>query len=406
MTSSNLQQLRARAEAAWTHFQSSATTDKRPFAAGLFDSWSRSRRHLPEFRDSAPVAGDLADLHEAWQHSPLRLAAQPTLDELLRNARSAGMVAALSDENGRLMWTAASREMRGQVERVNFTVGACWSETAFGTNAVAVAVREGRPATVFSAEHYAPAIHDWVCYAAPILHPASGRVIGAIDLSTTWERHNPLALRAIQAYASEIAMALPAVAGQPIGLRLMGSRAQLRTERGLRQLTPRQGEILAVLALRPGGLHLDALHAEVYGDEPVALGTLKSELSQLRRLLPESSLGSRPYRLLCPVLADVLDLLEAIRTGDAVAILRRYPGPLLPRSESPLLVETARYIEAAVEQACRMAVDSSVLAEFVQRIPEHPEAAARLLTLLDGAGAAGDMRRGIALGRLAASRDP
>jgi DNA-binding winged helix-turn-helix (wHTH) protein len=60
-------------------------------------------------------------------------------------------------------------------------------------------------------------------------------------------------------------------------------------------LTPRQVEILTVLALCPQGMSLDALHQAIYGERKVSQGTLKTEMSQLRDTLT-GLLGSRPYR--------------------------------------------------------------------------------------------------------------
>lgn len=62
-------------------------------------------------------------------------------------------------------------------------------------------------------------------------------------------------------------------------------------------LTPRQIEILAILALCPNGLNLENLHQALYGERKVSVGTLKAEMSQLRDILG-GMLGSRPYRLL------------------------------------------------------------------------------------------------------------
>ena len=403
MGSRELNSLRARAEAAWTLFHSSqAPAVPEGSTADLFDSWSRSRGYLPDFRASAPLALDGAALDNLWQDSALQRAATVALDALRRDAESTGMVAALSDDQGRLMWTGASRQMRTRVEQVNFTVGSCWSETAIGTNAVAIAVQEGRAVTIFSAEHYAPVIHDWVCYAAPIRHPATGRVVGALDLSTTWDRHNPLALRAIQSYAQEIAQALPQLALAQCQLTLLGNRPSLQGISGERGLTRRQAELLCVLALRPAGFDLEGLHAAIYGDDRIALATLKSELSQLRRACPELPLASRPYRFSAVIQSDVLDLLEAIRRRDWASVLKRYNGPLLPRSESPVIVEASLYIEAAVQTACRALTDTAALLDFLERCPGYPEAATRLLELL----APGDPRRALAESRLkAAARD-
>ena len=62
-----------------------------------------------------------------------------------------------------------------------------------GTNALSLALRTGRPSTVFSAEHLVEALHGWVCYCAPI-HGPDGRILGVLDLSTTWDRSHPLAM--------------------------------------------------------------------------------------------------------------------------------------------------------------------------------------------------------------------
>ncbi len=44
------------------------------------------------------------------------------------------------------------------------------------------------------AEHYAPIVHNWVCWAAPVHDPVSGELLGVIDLSTTWDRTHPIGL--------------------------------------------------------------------------------------------------------------------------------------------------------------------------------------------------------------------
>ena len=68
-------------------------------------------------------------------------------------------------------------------------------------------------------------------------------------------------------------------------------------------LTHRQIEILCILVLRPKGISLDELHYALYGDRDVSVKTLKSELSQLRNLLP-NCIDSRVYKLTCEVECD------------------------------------------------------------------------------------------------------
>lgn len=72
-------------------------------------------------------------------------------------------------------------------------------------------------------------------------------------------------------------------------------------------MTPRQIEILTILALCPHGLTLEHLYQALYGERKVSMGTLKAEMSQLRDILG-GLLGSRPYRLLVHVEADFYKL--------------------------------------------------------------------------------------------------
>jgi len=381
MNRTELHSLRARAEAAWTSFNTGAPGTSSDFDLRITHSWQRSRQSLPTFLDSAPIQAPPSE-REDVPGSTLVDAARQTLDDLLRDAQASDMVAALSDASGTLIWTGAGRLMRARAERVNFTAGACWNEQAFGTNAVAVAVREARPAMVFSAEHYAPAIHDWVCYAAPILHPATGAVLGSLDLSTVWERHNPLALRAVQAYANEIARLAPHCFAPRVRIDLLGRRPCLRVAERVQALSRRQAEILCALLLNPQGLDLDALHAAVYGDADVTMATLKSELSRLRQHIPEDVLASRPYRFLRPVDADLSELLVAARSGDAALLLDRCKGSLLPSSEAPCVREVQYRIDYALERACRTINDPTVLSRVLEGMPDCDAAASRLFELL------------------------
>jgi len=399
VTRTRLLSLRARVEAAWTSFHAGGGPASEPpgLDTRIARSWARSRQSLPRFLDRAPLATE-RPAGTSERDAPIICAARSTLEELQRDAVDSGMVAALSDAEGRLVWTGASRLMRARAERVNFTAGARWDEQAIGTNAVAVAIREGRAATVFSAEHYAPAIHDWVCYAAPILHPSTGAVLGSLDLSTVWERHNPLALRAVQAYADEVARAMPNWLAPRLRIDLLGRRAVLHLDDRLHSLSPRQAEILCALVLHPEGLDLESLHAHVYGDAGVTLATLKSELSRLRQLMPPSVLGSRPYRFHCPVDCDLVGLLQAMRQGDAALLLERCSGPLLPASDAPFVVELQRQLDAGLERACREVGDPALIARLLERVPDHAEASGRLMELL--------RERPAARGHCAAAQSP
>ncbi|MFG3441685.1 GAF domain-containing protein [Nonomuraea sp. NPDC047897] len=98
-------------------------------------------------------------------------------------------------------------------------------------------------------------------------------------------------------------------------------------------LSLRHAEILALLALHPRGLSAEQLSFHLYGDDgnPV---TIRAEIHRLRTQL-RGTIGAKPYRLTSPVEADFLQVRHLLAAGDPAVLARAYPGPLLPRSESP-----------------------------------------------------------------------
>lgn len=134
------------------------------------------------------------------------------------------------------------------------------------------------------------------------------------------------------------------------------------------RLTRRQTEILALLALRPDGLDLGELHAQLYGDQPVSLGTLKAEISHLRALLG-GRLASRPYRIGMPVWCDVTELIRRLRAGDVVAAVELYGGELLSWSDSPELADHREFVTVALRTALLADPQRAAVLRYVQLAP-------------------------------------
>ncbi|ENU98837.1 hypothetical protein F969_02365 [Acinetobacter variabilis] len=158
-----------------------------------------------------------------------------------------------------------------------------------------------------------PSVQDMACYAAPIIDPYSKHILGVIALSTEWQKHNSLGLLAAERCASIIQSALLESQRQRLYIRAFFVPQVIFNGKAL-TITPRQTEILAILALYPQGLSMDNLHQALYGERKVSMGTLKAEMSQLRDLLG-GMLGSRPYRLLAHVEADFLQTEQSLDAG-------------------------------------------------------------------------------------------
>ena len=348
----------------------------RDVPSGVLDSWGRSALTVPPDRVTAPVS----DQGPAWTGSPLEFATRSLRPELGTLARDGDLMVALADTRGQLLWTAGSSRMQRLGRALNFVPGGHWDECSVGTNALALALRERQAVRVFAAEHYVQAVHDWVCYCAP-LRDARGALLGVLNLSTVWDQSTPLGLASAQHYAQRIEAQL-AQQDVPAGVqvRLCGVPSVQLGGRPL-HLTPRQLELLTVLALHPDGLTLDALHAHMYGDAPISSSTLKSEVSTLRGLLG-GQIASRPYRLSVAVDLDLLRLERLLLSGDVNGALDLFDGPPLPVSESPLLSYWRSYLDGALRRAVCGLRDPALLWRYAARFDDL-EVLERLESLLE-----------------------
>jgi hypothetical protein len=314
----------------------------------VWASWDRCRRVLRSEHPNVPV--DDGDVSARWEVSPIRRAAPHALSILADSARDAGMIAIVTDPAGQVLWaTGGTPELRRHAGEIGLVPGGRWDEPVAGTNGIALALVTGRTAAVFADEHWSAPVRDWVCYSAPVRTPA-GDLVGVLDLSTSWDRANPLAAGTIGALARmtelELAAATPSWPG--LELHVLGRGRATLHGRPL-SLGPRQIELLFVLAV-VGSATLDELHALLYGDRPISMTTLRAEISHTRAALG-GAIASRPYRLTVPVRVDALDVLESVARGDVAAAAMAYAGQLLPTSEAPLVIERRYHLDVAVRTA-------------------------------------------------------
>ena len=410
-THDELQTRRVQAVRAWTNFVEhgdGATGIVRP---EILRSWERSAPRVHIDMTEAPLS-DESETDSFWRDSPLQVAVERVESELRRTAADGDLVVAVTDAETRILWTYGGRVMRRKAESVNFVAGGLWDDTSVGTNALDLATRNDAPAMVFSAEHYAQVVHNWVCWAAPVHDPVSGEQLGVIDLSTTWDRSHPIGLATARVMARLIETAMPASSHHPgfdgqaeratvagLDLTLLGA-AEARLDGKRLLLNRRQTEILALLALHPNGLSLESLHAQLYGDQAVTFSTLKAEVSHLRSAL-EGQLASRPYRLMMPVQIDVNEVLRLLRKGHVRAAVAAYGGDLMPGTESPALVELADYVAVAVREALLADPQPQAVARYTELAPYDTEVVEVCLALM---GDAPHPVKPLLKGRLAAAR--
>jgi hypothetical protein len=322
----------------------------------VIESWRRSAgAGVDPDIDTAPIDLTDDDLETYRAAHPLARA-MPVLRDVLGSISAVDdQLVAVSDAAGRLLWVDGQPGVLRRAESMNFVAGAWWDEPHIGTNAPGTAVVLDHAVQIIASEHFSRALRPWTCSAAPIHDPASGLLLGAVDISGGDQVANPHSLALVRAAARLAEASLgPAAARSWAGITFtaLGRNAAIIGGYGKKVvLSRRHSDIVALLACRPDGLTGDQLGLELYGDDhnPV---TLRAELSRLRLVLGAHLLGSRPYRLRAPVDADFLKVQRLLEAGALREALAVYRGPLLPDSDAPGLVQVrdqlTRDLRAAV----------------------------------------------------------
>src|SRR6266566_3355409 len=223
--------------AAWDRFLRGAEMPSNAVRSVIERSWSRclsagvdpgrSRAHAPVRVE------ELGTLQHP--HRDLIDASVPVMQQARDFLSESGTMMILTDPTGVILETEGDPATLDAAQDVRLVGGANWDELACGTNAIGTALSVHQPVQVHAAEHFCAGIKPWTCSATVVRDPASGEILGALDvsgLSGTFHRQW-LALAVVAAGRIEASLAA----------REMGLRHHL-LEAGLRRL----------LKTSPGGL--------------------------------------------------------------------------------------------------------------------------------------------------------
>ncbi|WP_277208899.1 GAF domain-containing protein [Isoptericola croceus] len=332
-------------------------------------SWRRSRRSGVD-PDSLRAAADLGDreLDDYRTTHPLAPFMPLVRDLVVDAARDDGLVVAVSDDAGRLLWVEGDARTRTTAERVGFVAGAVWREESVGTNAPGTALATRRAVQVLGAEHFSRPVQSLNCAAAPI-RAADGRVIGVLDVTGGRAAASRVALSLVRATVASLERELLArgqgtppagvATGRRPAVRLLGTPTLHRPD-GDHRLSQRHAEILALLGEHPRGLTVEELAVLLHPGD-LSDVAVRAEISRLRRVAGQLVTGSRPYRLAPGVRSDVAVVREHLAAGDTTAALAAYAGPLLPRSGAPGVERARAELTAEVRSAVLSSGDPAAL---------------------------------------------
>ncbi len=359
----------------------------------VHESWERARRRALDPEHLLPtleVAEDvLADFRLAHPLAPVL----PVIRKLLvRDAEGSGLLVAVGDEMGRLLWVEGDSAAKRRAEDMRFVEGAGWSEQRVGTSAPGTALELDHGIQIHDSEHFNRLVHGWSCTAVPVHDPETRRILGVIDITGDARAVDPHTLPLIEATAAAAEaelmvlrlralrdgagaggdgsrMHVTSFAGLPRSRErtAAGSRSraatmhvlgrdtgELTSAHGRVELSLRHSEILTLLAWHREGLSAARLTDLVYGDTGTPL-TLRAEIVRLRRALEAGATGidieSRPYRLSVPLELDAHQVTSLLDRGAHRVALAASVGPLLPGSESPGIEAIRTALRARLREA-------------------------------------------------------
>ncbi|NUO61597.1 MAG: GAF domain-containing protein [Hamadaea sp.] len=352
-------------------FLSGATPDQLDVRPVVAQSWQRSQRAQVDPDRPPPIVLADDDL-AAYREDHLLASVLPVLRELVgRVAEADRHLMSISDAQGRLLWVDGHKTVRDTGERIHFVEGAIWDERFAGTNAPGTALALDEAVQIFATEHYSVPVHPWTCAAAPIHDPATGDILGIIDVTGGDVVSHPHSLALVKAAARAAEAELSWRRGPENGLWLPDQRTTARLSalnrseglllvNGRRvRLSRRHTEILVLLRENPEGMTGDQLADALYEDF-ANLTTVRVEINRLRRAVGDL-VQSRPYRLAEDLDADYADVRDALGRGEAAAAVAAYAGPLLPTSEARGVAELRDLLDARVRCAVLSSDDPAIL---------------------------------------------
>jgi GAF domain-containing protein len=339
-----------------------------PIRSVVVDSWRRSAAAVSA-DSTAPI--DLSDGElEAYRAAHPLARVLPIFRDLLGGLADDGdHLMAVCDAHGRLLWVEGTAPMLRGAEAMNFVPGARWDEAHAGTNAPGTALAVDHPLQIFATEHFSRPVQRWTCAAAPIHDPATGRLLGAIDVTGGDHLANPHSLALVRATALAAEAFLRGhrePSGHTATVTALGRDEALLSIGGKRiRLGHRHSELLVLLLRHPEGRTGDQLGFDLYAGDlnPV---TVRAELSRLRRILGTEVLHSRPYRLLIDVEADFVTVTGLLAAGRVADALTAYAGPLLPSSDAPGVVRLRRMVENELRTAVLTSGDARLVQSWVR----------------------------------------
>ena len=180
--------------AAWERFVEGAGLASGVVPDVVGQSWMRCRSaHVDPALEHAPdplAEPELMALRQ--RHRELIEASRPVMMQAHDLLSESATMMILTDPTGVILQSEGDAATLEAALDIRLTAGANWNELLSGTNAIGTALSVGGPVRVHGAEHFCAGIKPWTCSATAVRDPASGELLGVVDISgkrNSFNRH-------------------------------------------------------------------------------------------------------------------------------------------------------------------------------------------------------------------------
>ncbi|MFD6880737.1 sigma-54-dependent Fis family transcriptional regulator [Rhodococcus sp. NPDC060084] len=135
----------------------------------------------------------------------LTRAAAPVLDAMAREIDNEPVSLILTDASGTVLRRRlGDAGLAAALDSVHLAPGFRYAESNVGTNGIGTSLEVGAPLLIRGDEHYNGRLRRFSCAGAPVTHPVTGALLGAVDLTTLAENSNSLLLSFAKMVAQRI----------------------------------------------------------------------------------------------------------------------------------------------------------------------------------------------------------
>ncbi|RKT77892.1 regulatory Fis family protein [Terracoccus luteus] len=193
-----------------------ASDDVVSHRAGLLrapDGEALPQRVVASWQRSADYGVDLETVEPVFSGTPVTDSlfaecGQEVLSGLHRTLENEPISLMLTDADGLVLGRlSGDTSLLRALDAVHLAPGFAFSEREAGTNGLGLALADRVPSVVRAEEHYSLSLCTYTCAAVPVLDPVSGRLEGAVNI-TTWSRSNSDLLLALAQSAASNTSAL------------------------------------------------------------------------------------------------------------------------------------------------------------------------------------------------------